>query len=130
GEHVAECAYPSLEVVFAGVTEQQAQFLGILASDGWVSENGRMMTVTSASAKIRAYVLELWRAVGGGGASYYPTLSGFNHTKVVGQLRLAGLPDWLQTIRLYNEEVSSHGHRTKRVPWQILNSAPDVMLAF
>jgi GDPmannose 4,6-dehydratase len=36
----------------------------------------------------------------------------------------------LRDVRLYNDELSPFGHRTKRVPWQILNSAPPVMLAF
>jgi len=130
GESVAEAAYPELQQHYTELTEQQAEFLGILASDGWVARDGKGIKVTNASSEFRAAVGEMWLEVGGGGHSFNPSRSGFNSAKIVGQLVLNGRPAWFREIRLYNDEVSPFGHRTKRVPWQILNAAPEVMLAF
>jgi GDPmannose 4,6-dehydratase len=130
GEWIAEVTYPELQQHYTDLTEEQAELLGILASDGWVSKDGRALNVTSASSDFRAAIGDLWLAVGGRGHSFHPTQSGFNHAKMVGQVVLAGWPSWLRDVRLYNDELSPFGHRTKRVPWQILNAPPNVMHAF
>jgi GDPmannose 4,6-dehydratase len=130
GDRLGEVSYPEVEQVHEALNSQQAELLGLLVSDGWLSADGHGMKFTSASSEMRAYVAELWQAVGGGGCSFNPSHSGFNPAKLVGQLVLTGQPAWLRGIRLYNSEVTPHGHRTKRVPWQVLNASPEVMRAF
>jgi GDPmannose 4,6-dehydratase len=130
GDRMHQCAYPSVQTMCTSLTPQQAELLGWLASDGWVARDGKHLCITSSSAKLRAEAVALWHAVGGHGHAFKPTTSGFNSTKVVGQVYLTGIPDWFLHIELYNEELTEFGHRTKRVPWQVLNSAPEVMLAF
>jgi GDPmannose 4,6-dehydratase len=75
-------------------------------------------------------VVASWLALGGGGHTFNPSASGFDPTRLVGQVVLAGIPRWLRDIQLDNDEHTPFGHRTKRVPWQVLNSPPEVMQAF
>ena len=130
GERLAELAYPDLQQRYQGLNEQQAELLGIVASDGWMPPDRNHIKVANASSDFRAAVAELWLAVGGRSHAFNPSPSGFNRAKVVGQVVLKGVPAWLQKIGLYNEELSPFGHRTKRVPWQVLNAPREVMLAF
>src|SRR5205807_8201385 len=127
---IHEVEYPDIPRHYAGLTEQQAELLGMLASDGWISADGRSANLTSASHEIRATAAELWLAAGGGGHWFHNTSSGFNPDKAVGQVVLTGMPSWMREIRLYNKELSTFGYRTKRVPWQVLNAPREVMLAF
>jgi GDPmannose 4,6-dehydratase len=97
GDRVQDCAYPELERLCTDLSEEQAELLGWLASDGWVSPGGGHVKITSANSAMREAAADLWRRVGGRGHSFTPTRS---------------------------------GHRTKRVPWQVLNAPPEIMLAF
>src|SRR5205814_798337 len=97
--------------------EYQAGFparnLEVWARDGWVSRKGREIKVTSASSEARDGAADLWRTVGGRGHSFNPSRSGFDSTRIVGQVLLTGVPDWFREIQLYNAELSPFGHRTK-----------------
>ena len=96
GERLAEAAYPELKERYQGLNEQQAELLGIVASDGWIPPNYSHIKVASASSDTRAAVAELWLAVGGRSHSFNPSPSGFNRDKVIGHVDLKGVPSWLQ----------------------------------
>ena len=131
GDHIENSAYPALERECAQLTEEQAELLGLLASDGWIARGGREAKFTSASPEAREAVVDMWLRVGGGSHSFHPSSSGFDPSKLVGQVVLYGMPKWLREVRLYNdEERTLFGHRTKRVPWQVLNAAPEIMRSF
>jgi GDPmannose 4,6-dehydratase len=130
GERIAEVGYPESGQHYAGLSEEQAELLGILASDGSVSKDGRDIKVTSASSAFRREIGEAWLALGGPGHSFDPSPSGVARDKIIGQVVLTGRPAWLRDIRLDDDELLPLGHRTKRVPWQILNAPPSVMHAF
>ena len=110
------------------MTEHEAELLGMMVGDGSVTCAKRGTGVhgkfTNSSAEIRGRFSYLWSKVTGGSTKYYPSRSGFNSAKIVGQLLLIGGNAWLRSIDIYNQD------RTKRVPRAILNSRAPVMLAF
>lgn len=110
------------------IAEHEAELLGMLVGDGSITYAKRGIGVhgkfTNSSAEIRDRFNYLWSRVTGGSTKYYPSRSGFNPEKIVGQLRLVGGSGWLRSIDIYNQD------RTKRVPKVILNSKVSIMLAF
>ncbi len=130
GDRIHDCAYPKVERECEALSAEQAELLGWLASDGWVSRDWAHVKITSASQEIRDAAVNLWLRVGGGGYSFNRSRSGFNPDKLVGQVVLTGVPQWIRSIRLYNDERSVFGQRSKRVPWQVLNAPPEIMRGF
>ncbi len=110
------------------VSEEEAELMGMMVGDGSITYAKKGLAVkakfTNSSPTLRARFDFLWGRVTGGRTSYYPTRSGFNPEKIVGQLGLAGGNDWLRKIDIYNKD------RAKRIPKVILNSSPEAMLAF
>ncbi len=110
------------------LTEEEAELLGMMVGDGSVSYGKLGLKVngkfTNSSQEIRDRFSYLWSKVTGGHTTYYPSRSGFNPAKTVGQLSLAGGNTWLRTIDIYNRD------RTKRVPKALLNAQTSIMLAF
>ena len=109
-------------------SKEEAELLGMLVGDGSITYSKKGIGLhgkfINSSEKIRKRFSYLWSEVTGGSAAYYPSKSGFNPKKTVGCLGLAGGNDWLRKIDIYNAD------KTKRVPKIILNSSPDIMLAF
>src|SRR5581483_4226895 len=106
GDRLEACAYPQVDQACTALSESQAEFLGLLASDGWVSKDGGHLKITSASADVRQAVIELWHSVGGRGSTFNPSVSGFDSRKMIGQVVLSGMPAWLKQISLYNDELT------------------------
>ena len=110
------------------VSSEEAELLGMMVGDGSFSHEKRGTGVhgkfTNSDPAIRTHFTDLWKSVTGGSTTYYPTRSGFNKEKIVGQLGLAGGNDWLRNIDIYNRD------RTKRVPKSILNAPAHIMTAF
>ena len=117
-----------LSVVQSSIFQEEAELMGMIVGDGsitYVKEGkGLHGKFTNSSSEIRKHFSDLWSRVTGGTTVYYPSKSGFNPQKIVGQLILVGGNDWLREIDIYNTD------RTKRVPKMILNSSPDIMISF
>lgn len=129
GDKMEVIALPNLDtLVNSSVTEEEAELMGMMVGDGSITYKKDSMTVkakfTNSSQEVSARFSYLWSKVTGGRTTYYPTRSGFNPEKIVGQLGLASGNDWLRKIDIYNKD------RTKRIPQVILNSSPALMLAF
>jgi len=110
------------------VNEDEAELMGMMVGDGSITYankgtglNGKF---TNSNIGIRERFDSLWKKITGGNTVYYPSRSGFNPDKIVGQLRLVAGNDWLRKIDIYNKD------RTKRIPKIILNSPADIILAF
>ena len=110
------------------ISLEEAELIGMLVGDGSISYaktgislNGKF---TNSSQEIREHFDRLWLKVTGGKTNYYPSKSGFNPKKIVGQLRLIGGNSWLRKIDIYNKD------KTKRIPRIILNSSTAIMKAF
>ncbi|MFA5304264.1 MAG: GDP-mannose 4,6-dehydratase [Candidatus Omnitrophota bacterium] len=109
-------------------SKEEAELMGMMVGDGSItySEKGTGVhgKFTNSSDEVRERFNSLWKKITGGHTVYYPNRSGFNPERIVGQLILAGGNDWLRKIDIYNND------RTKRIPKVILNSTPEIMLAF
>ncbi len=110
------------------IAEEEAELLGMMVGDGSISFAKKGIGVnakfTNSSAEIRDHFSHLWSKVTGGNTKYYPSRSGFNPEKIVGQLSLVDENDWLRSADIYNRD------QTKRVPKAILNSGSAAMIAF
>ncbi len=110
------------------VSKEEAELMGMIVGDGSITYEKRKNSLhgkfTNSSEEIRTRFASLWLMVTGGNTVYYPSKSGFNPDRIVGQLRMVGGNDWLRKLDIYNLD------KTKRVPKSILNSPSSVMLAF
>lgn len=107
------------------LTLSEAWLLGILAAEGWVSEDGKVMA-TNPDQALLDRISATWRKVTGGYTTRHTAPSGFENGKEVTQLRLNGNRAYGRYIResLYTRA----GH--KRIPKRILNACEAERLAF
>lgn len=128
GERLEVVNLPPLTTSSLLISQEEAELMGMMVGDGSITYAkkgiGLQGKFTNSSEKIRKHFSYLWSKITGGSTNYYPSKSGFNSKNIVGQLELAGGNDWLRKIDIYNTD------RTKRVPKIILNSPPEIMLAF
>ena len=114
-------ASPSWSVV----SEEMAEFLGLMAAEGYVSVDGKVQW-TNNDPELRQRVAELWSRLFLGSTYEYLSASGWNPERGVVQMNLNGSSAagrWLRE-QLYTK----HAH--KRVPPLVLNAAPAVQRAF
>ncbi len=109
------------------LTPEMAEFLGILAADGYIPSFDRtVIQFTNDDPYLQKWVAELWSRLFLGNARFSTGISGFDN-EPVGQTYLSGAGkatvQWLRT-QLYSEEG------LKRVPPLILNSSLDIQAAF
>ena len=109
-------------------TLKEAELIGLMVGDGSITYEKKGIGLhgkfTNSSEKIRKRFEYLWKKVTKGDVVYYPSKSGFNPKKEVGQLRLNGGNEWLREIDLYNKD------KTKKIPKRILNAKKDILVAF
>lgn len=106
------------------VSEEMAEFLGFLVSEGHISDH--KIQFTNNDETINKRVSELWSKLFMGETYAWLGKSGFNPENTVGQMNLNGCPiiiKWLHS-QIYN----SYG--LKKVPPLILNSTLSVQKAF
>jgi len=120
--------YPEVSA-YSDLTEKESELLGIICGDGHVSVGRSGIYVTSKSLDFKEYVGLLWTEISNEGYSLSSTRSGFTG-KEVGRVYLKNSTNWVSNFDIYCDEYSIFGDRLKRVPCQVLNSKPDVMLAF
>jgi GDP-D-mannose dehydratase len=110
------------------ITEHEAELMGMMVADGSFTRSKSGIGIhgkfTKTSHSIRERFTYLWNKVTGGTTKYYPSRSGFNSEKIVGQLLLVGGNDWLRSIDLYTND------KKKRVPKSVLNASKEIMLSF
>ncbi|MFQ5568332.1 MAG: GDP-mannose 4,6-dehydratase [Rhodothermales bacterium] len=107
------------------LTEAEAWLLGMLAAEGYVSEEGKVC-VTNQDTALLERTEKSWRKVAGGSSSSYVAPSGFEGGHEVTQLRLLGNHDYGRYIRRSLYTRSGH----KRIPRRVLNSNHRARLAF
>lgn len=106
------------------LTEEMAEFLGYLVSDGCISN--RRVQFTNNNQQLLDRVSELWSKLFLGNSRQWLGRSGFNIKKTVGQLGLNGCPniiDWLRD-QIYTAT------NLKKVPSLVLNSNLTIQEAF
>ena len=107
------------------VTEDEAWLLGILASEGFVSPEGKV-TVTNQDQALLDNVASCWTRVCGGTSSTYLAPSGFANGRESTQLRLTGARAYGRYLREQLYTRSSN----KRIPKRVLNASAEAQLAF
>lgn len=107
------------------LTEELAEFLGLMTADGYVPERGTIQ-FTNNDSELRQRVAHLWQRLFLGDALERSSISGWNLSRNVGQLLLTGgraLCEWLR-----HELYLPNG--LKRVPPLILNASIEVQKAY
>ncbi len=107
------------------LTEEEAEFLGMMAADGYVSKDGKGRFINNDRV-LRKRVQKLWQQIAGGFSREDKHPSGFNDKKMVGSIEFAGNSDYLRFIwkELYTQKLF------KRIPKRILNAGPSTCVAF
>lgn len=124
GDRVAiSKSFPPIEN-WSVVTEEMAEFLGLLVSEGHISDH--KIQFTNNDEVLNQKVSDLWSKLFLGETYSWLGKSGFNPKNSVGQMNLNGCPTIIKW--LYSQIYNSYG--LKKVPAIILNSTLSVQKAF
>ncbi len=127
GDRLALCDEFPQPALWTVVSEEMAEFFGLMVADGWVDgSGGRHICFTNNDPELRRRVAELWSRLFVGTSYEWEGRSGFNPDATVGKLNLngaSGARAWLRE-QLYTKT----GH--KQVPPLVLNADSEVWHAF
>lgn len=107
------------------LTPEMAEFLGLMASEGSVSRDGKIQW-TNNNPELRDRVAQLWRQLFAGSTYEYVGASGWNPARGVVQMNLNGCRNAASWLR--EQLYARNGH--KRVPLLVLNAAPALQVHF
>lgn len=112
---------------FTCLTEELAEFLGLLVSEGSISISEGAAKITNQDQKLLDRGKELWLKlfIGSTSSEEYP--SGFENGKPVTQMNLTGCPSIFKWI---SEQIYDKRTRLKKVPAIILNSTQEIQKSF
>jgi GDPmannose 4,6-dehydratase len=111
---------------WAAVTVEMAEFLGLLAADGYVQRDGSGICFTNNDPILRLRVSTLWLQVFLGGSRESTGTSGWDETATVEKVYLTGSPAAARWLREQLYTVSD----LKQVPAGVLNASTEVQDAF
>lgn len=123
GDRINTSTLPNLNTESTELSIQEAELLGMLVADGYISKDNRVR-LTNKNPEIRKHFKSLWKSVSKGESSYYSFSKSRFTNEIIGQENPRGITNWISKFSLYTED------RKKRIPVQILNSSPEIMLAF
>jgi GDPmannose 4,6-dehydratase len=108
------------------LTEEMAEFLGLLVADGYVEREGKKICFTNNDLELRMRMSELWSRLFLGKAHEWTGRSGWNPDAGVQKLNLSGAPGAAAWLR--DQLYTPTGH--KQVPPLVLNSNAPAVEAF
>jgi GDPmannose 4,6-dehydratase len=126
GDRLAICEEMPYPPFWTVVSEEMAEFLGLMVADGWVERAGKQASFTNNDPQVRRRAGQLWSRVFLGTTFEWEGRSGFDSEAKVGKLNLnggVGARPWLRE-QLYTRT----GH--KQVPPLVLNADSEVWEAF
>jgi GDPmannose 4,6-dehydratase len=126
GDRLALCEEMPGPANWSMLTEEMAEFLGLMVADGYAQRDGSCVRFTNGDSGLRLKVARLWSQLFLGKSREASGPSGWNPDKSVGRVELTGAPSvgpWLRS-QLYTPT----GH--KQVPPLVLNSYSDIQEAF
>jgi GDPmannose 4,6-dehydratase len=126
GDELALCDEMPPPTGWAVATEEMAEFLGLMAADGYVGKDGSSICFTNNDLALRLRMTVLWSSLFLGNSREWMGTSGWNEDAEVGKLALTGAPGarpWLRE-QLY----TATGF--KQVPPVVLNGSNEVQQAF
>ena len=123
GDYLELKSFPSLTKAMSA-TAEEAEFLGMMTADGYISEEGKGRFVNE-DKNLRNRISELWKKIAGGYTKETTHPSGFTGREIA-SIELFGNRDYLRLIRkeIYTEKG------LKKVPSRILNAPIDVIKHF
>jgi GDPmannose 4,6-dehydratase len=107
-------------------TPEMAEFLGLMAADGYVSRERAACRFTNNDALLRGRAASLWSRLFLGSSKESSCSSGFNADETVHHVNLTGCPSIAPWLR---EQLYTRGG-LKQVPSVILNATPEIQRAF
>jgi GDPmannose 4,6-dehydratase len=126
GDRLALCDEMPHPPIWTVLSEEMAEFLGLMVADGWVERDAKRVCFTNNDPELRRRVAELWSRLFAGSGYEWDGPSGFDPDAKVGRLNLngaAGARPWLRE-QLYTK--TAH----KQVPPLVLNADSEVWHAF
>jgi GDPmannose 4,6-dehydratase len=126
GDRVALTDAFPVSLEWTAITRQLAELLGLLAADGYVSEDGSRIDLANDDPVVRTRAAQLWSRCFLGTSEHHALPPGWDPDRTVGDLRLnggAGIGGWLRE-QLYTPR------RHKQVPPVVLNGTTEVHAAF
>jgi len=126
GDRLALCDYLPEPSNWTSITEEMAEFLGLMVADGWASRDAAHVCFTNNDAGLRLRVAELWSKLFLGGSHEWFGRSGWNADAEVGKVNLSGSRAGGAFLR--DQLYTPTGH--KQVPPLVLNAHSDAQEAF
>jgi GDPmannose 4,6-dehydratase len=107
-------------------TLEMAEFLGLMAADGYVHRAGTQVRFTNNDPILRSRISLLWSQLFLGRSKEWTGTSGWNEDAAVEHVNLTGSPSTGPWLREQLYTASDH----KQVPLVILNASPETQQAF
>ena len=107
-------------------TLEMAEFLGLMAADGYVSREGTQVTFNNNDPLLRTHCAELWSRLFMGKSREWTARSGWNPAVPVEKINLTGSPTAAAWLREQLYTPTSH----KQVPPVVLNASVEGQEAF
>ncbi|MCW3028779.1 MAG: GDP-mannose 4,6-dehydratase [Solirubrobacterales bacterium] len=126
GGELAICQEMPLPSGWSVVSEEMAEFLGLLAADGYVPRDGTSICFTNNDPILRTRVASLWSQLFLGCSREWTGTSGWDENAQVGKVSLTG---GASAARWLREQLYTRTD-LKQVPPLILNASQGVQLAF
>jgi len=126
GDRIALCDEMPDPPAWTAITEEMAEFLGLMAADGWVERDAKRACFTNNDSELRRRVAELWSRLFLGTSREWFGTSGWNADAEVGKLDLTGAVGARAFLREQLYTPTAH----KQVPPLVLNSHTEVQEAF
>jgi GDPmannose 4,6-dehydratase len=126
GDRLALCKEMPHPPVWTVISEEMAEFLGLMVADGWVDRTAKHASFTNNDPQIRRRVSELWSRLFLGTSCEWEGRSGFDPDAKVGKLTLNGAVGARSGLR--EQLYTKTGH--KQVPPLVLNADSEIWEAF
>ncbi len=126
GDRLALCEEFPHPPLWSVLSEEMAEFLGLMVADGWVERAAKRACFTNNDPEIRRRVSELWARLFLGTSHEWDGRSGFNPDAVVGKLNLNGAVGARAWLREQLYTPTAH----KQVPPLVLNADTEIWEAF
>ena len=125
-KHISIC-HPAYDFYSNIIDKDEAEFLGLMVGDGNVSMSH--IRFTNKKMDLINHVIDLWKIICERNSKEFKTTlnttcSGFNKNEIIFQVYLCGFYGFFKKYQIYNED------KTKRIPYQILNSESEIQLSF
>jgi GDPmannose 4,6-dehydratase len=108
------------------LSEEESEFLGLMAGDGYVCSEGGSARFTNLDATLLCRASDLFCRITGGKARRDETKTSGYTGEIVPSVEFSGAIPW---FRLWRSELYSES-RLKKVPKRVLNASPRARLAF